>query len=184
MERRHEIGLDSYDRLFPSQDTLPKGGFGNLIALPLQKGPREHGNSVFLNELFEPYPSQWEFLESVQRIKVEKLSSLICDLAPEGNALGVRLILPEEQNAEAPWLLFPLRARREEKITEPLPDTVRIIRSNLLYVEKSGLPSSMQDRLIRVAAFQNPEFYKARPCGFRPTVNLASYHAVRVSPNT
>src|SRR5215813_14704773 len=132
MESRHEIGLDSYDRLFPSQDTLPKGGFGNLIALPLQKGPREHRNSVFLNEVFEPYPNQWEFLESVQRIKVEKLSSLICDLAPEGNALGVRLILPEEQNAEAPWLLFPLRARREEKITEPLPDTVRIIKSNLI----------------------------------------------------
>src|SRR5262249_62343402 len=56
MERRHEIGLDSYDRLFPSQDTLPKGGFGNLIALPLQKGPRQQGNSVFLNEYFEPYP--------------------------------------------------------------------------------------------------------------------------------
>jgi superfamily II DNA or RNA helicase len=174
MEKRHEIGLDSYDRLFPSQDTLPKGGFGNLIALPLQKGPRGHGNSVFLNELFEPYPSQWEFLESVQRIKVETLSSLIRDLAPEGNALGVRLILPEEQNAEAPWLLCPSRARREEKITEPLPDTVRIIRSNLLYVEKNGLPSSMQDRLIRVAAFQNPEFYKAQ------AMRLSTYGKPRV----
>ena len=100
MERRHEIGLDSYDRLFPSQDTLPKGGFGNLIALPLQKGPREHGNSVFLNELFEPYPNQWEFLESVQRIRAHTLSSLIHGLAPEGNALGVRLNLPDEQNAD------------------------------------------------------------------------------------
>jgi superfamily II DNA or RNA helicase len=174
MEKRHEIGLDSYDRLFPSQDTLPKGGFGNLIALPLQKGPREHGNSVFLNELFEPYPNQWEFLESVQHIRVDTLSSLIRDLAPEGNALGVRLILPEEQNAEAPWLLRPSRARREEKITEPLPDTVRIIRSNLLYVEKNGLPSSMQDRLIRVAAFQNPEFYKAQ------AMRLSTYGKPRV----
>ena len=174
MEKRHEIGLDSYDRLFPSQDTLPKGGFGNLIALPLQKGPREHGNSVFLNELFEPYPNQWEFLESVQRIKVDTLSSLIRDLAPEGNALGVRLILPEEQNAEAPWLLRPSRVRTEEKITEPLPDTVRIIRSNLLYVEKKDLPSSMQDRLIRVAAFQNPEFYKAQ------AMRLSTYGKPRV----
>jgi superfamily II DNA or RNA helicase len=174
MEKRHEIGLDSYDRLFPSQDTLPKGGFGNLIALPLQKGPREHGNSVFLNELFEPYPNQWEFLESVQRIKVETLSSLIRDLAPEGNALGVRLILPEEQNTEAPWLLRPSRARSEEEITEPLPDTVRIIRSNLLYVEKNGLPSSLQDRLIRVAAFQNPEFYRAQ------AMRLSTYGKPRV----
>jgi hypothetical protein len=128
----------------------------------LQKGPREHGNSVLLNELFEPYPNQWEFLESVHRIKAETLSSLIHNLAPEGNALGVRLILPEEQNAEAPWLWRPSRVRREEKITEPLPDTVRIIRSNLLHVEKNSLPSPMKDRLIRVAAFQNPEFYKAQ----------------------
>jgi hypothetical protein len=174
MEKRHEIGLDSYDRLFPSQDTLPKGGFGNLIALPLQKGPREHGNSLFLNEVFEPYPNQWEFLESVQRTKVDTLSSLIRDLAPEGNALGVRLILPEEQNAEAPWLLRPSRAQREEKITEPLPDTVSIIRSNLLYAEKNSLPSSLQDRLIRVAAFQNPEFYKAQ------AMRLSTYGKPRV----
>jgi hypothetical protein len=47
MERRPDLGLDSYDRLFPNQDTLPKGGFGNLIALPLQKRARDRGNSVF-----------------------------------------------------------------------------------------------------------------------------------------
>jgi hypothetical protein len=41
MGRRHEIQFKSYDRLFPSQDTMPKGGFGNLIALPLQKIARE-----------------------------------------------------------------------------------------------------------------------------------------------
>src|SRR5207302_9733619 len=114
MEKRHEIGLDSYDRLFPSQNTLPKGGFGNLIALPLQKEPRQQENSVFLNELFQPYPNQWEFLESVQRTRVDTLSSLIRDLAPTGNALGVRLNLSEDQNAEAPWLWRPSRARKEE----------------------------------------------------------------------
>ncbi len=54
MEKRHQIGLKSYDRLFPSQDTMPKGGFGNLIALPLQKAPREKGNSVFLDSDFQP----------------------------------------------------------------------------------------------------------------------------------
>src|SRR5215470_18924988 len=80
MQKRQEIGLDSYDRLFPSQDTLPKGGFGNLIALPLQKVPREHANSVFLNEVFEPYANQWEFLESVQRIKADALASLLHNL--------------------------------------------------------------------------------------------------------
>jgi hypothetical protein len=58
MQNRPEIGLDSYDRFFPSQDTLPKGGFGNLIALPLQKKPRENGNSLFVDESFTPYQDQ------------------------------------------------------------------------------------------------------------------------------
>src|SRR5260370_1428939 len=62
MEQRHQIGLDSYDRLFPNQDILPKGGFGNLIALPLQRAPRQEGNSVFLDQHFEPYPDQWALL--------------------------------------------------------------------------------------------------------------------------
>ncbi len=50
MERRPDIGFDSYDRFFPNQDTLPHGGFGNLIALPLQKHRRGDGNSVFLDD--------------------------------------------------------------------------------------------------------------------------------------
>jgi superfamily II DNA or RNA helicase len=174
MVKRHEFGLDSYDRLFPSQDTLPKGGFGNLIALPLQKGPREQGNSLFLNELFEPYQNQWEFLESVQRIKADTLARLIRDIAPEGNTLGVRMSLPEEHNAEAPWLWHPSRKMSETKITDRLPETVRLIRSNLVYIEKKALPSSMQDRLVRIAAFQNPEFYKAQ------AMRLSTYGKPRV----
>jgi hypothetical protein len=59
MERRHQLGLDSYDRFFPNQDTMPKGGFGNLIALPLQAAPRKIGNSVFIDSDFRPYPEQW-----------------------------------------------------------------------------------------------------------------------------
>src|SRR5580765_7147458 len=74
MENRPELGMDSYDRLCPSQDTLPKSGFGNLIALPLQKRPRDQGNSVFLDDLFQPHVDQWKFLESVQRIPLGRLA--------------------------------------------------------------------------------------------------------------
>ncbi len=74
MENRHEIGLGSYERLFPSQDTLPKGGFGSLIALPLQRHSRKHGNSVFLDEVLQPHVDQWRFLESVHRIRVDTLA--------------------------------------------------------------------------------------------------------------
>ncbi|WP_208629808.1 TOTE conflict system archaeo-eukaryotic primase domain-containing protein [Paenibacillus ferrarius] len=70
MESRYELGLGSYDRLFPNQDTLPKGGFGNLIALPLQGSPRKDGNSVFVDEGFIPYEDQWSFLSSLEKMTV------------------------------------------------------------------------------------------------------------------
>src|SRR6266566_6764114 len=79
MERRPDIGFDSYDRFFPSQDTLPHGGYGNLIALPLQKQPRDLGNSVFLNDQMVPYEDQWSFLSSVQRVARTTVEDLVRD---------------------------------------------------------------------------------------------------------
>ena len=67
MDKRHQMGLDSYDRLFPNQDTMPKGGFGNLIALPLQGIPSKACNSIFLKEDFTPYENQWQFLSSLKK---------------------------------------------------------------------------------------------------------------------
>ena len=62
MSRRHELGIDSYDRLFPNQDTMPRGGFGNLIALPLQYDARKDGNTVFLDDEFKAHADQWAYL--------------------------------------------------------------------------------------------------------------------------
>ena len=174
MENRHEIGLDSYDRLFPNQDIMPKGGFGNLIALPLQKRPREQGNSVFLDELFQPHPDQWRFLESVQRMPIDQLARITYAIAPDGNPIGVHLHLPDEYEGEAPWLWRPSRRRKERQITGLLPPNVRIVVSNLVYIEREGLPSGMVDRLVRIAAFQNPEFYKSQ------SMRLSTYGKPRV----
>ena len=77
MERRPEIGFDSYDRFFPSQDTLPQGGLGNLIALPLQKKPREKGNTLFIDKNFNPYEDQWAFLSSLQRMTADKVKAIV-----------------------------------------------------------------------------------------------------------
>jgi hypothetical protein len=77
MEFRHQLGLESYDRLFPNQDTMPNGGLGNLIALPLQKIPRAEGNSVFVNSEFRSVPNQWAFLASVERMST--LSRQSCE---------------------------------------------------------------------------------------------------------
>ncbi|MGH9472040.1 MAG: TOTE conflict system archaeo-eukaryotic primase domain-containing protein [Terriglobales bacterium] len=173
-ERRHEIGLDSYDRLFPNQDTMPKGGFGNLIALPLQKVPREHDNSVFLDSELKPCVDQWRALSAVARIPADNLAGLIHAAAPEGNVVGVRVSLTDEEDGSTPWLLTPSRKRREQMVTEPLPAKVRIVLGDLAYIAKEGLPSAMLDRLRRIAAFQNPEFYRAQ------AMRLSTYGKPRV----
>ena len=162
MERRHQIGLDSYDRFFPSQDTMPKGGFGNLIALPLQQVPAEKGNSVFVNEVFEPYSDQWTFLSAIERVQLEKVESVVQEASRHGTILGVRISLADEGIEEDPWTLPPSKKKKEKTIQGPFPQTVRVVQGNLIYIEKNGLPPAMLNRLIRLAAFQNPDFYKAQ----------------------
>ncbi len=162
MERRHQLGLDSYDRLFPNQDTMPKGGFGNLIALPLQFAPRRSGNSVFVDTDLHPFPDQWEFLSTIRRMPAIAAEEIIADAQRSGDLIGVRISVTDDEYAQDPWTLPPSRKRMERPIEGPLPEMVQIIRSNLLYVEKQGLPPAMLNRLLRLSAFQNPEFYKAQ----------------------
>ncbi len=161
MNRRPEIGMDSYDRLFPSQDTLPRGGFGNLIALPLQKKPREQNNSVFLDNDLNPYPDQWAFLSSIQKMAHQDLERIVKNVQDEGEITGVRAVVLDETENE-PWKLTPSRKYKEPPITGPLPDQLNLVISNQIYIEKEGLPAPLRNRLIRLAAFQNPEFYKAQ----------------------
>ncbi len=175
MERRHQLGLDSYDRLFPNQDTMPKGGFGNLIALPLQKAPRELGRSVFLDEQMRPYDDQWGYLNSVKRITQAAADRLISDALQQGGDLvGVRFASTEDDEAPDPWTLPPLRKRHEKPLKGPLPASIEIVRSNLLFIDKKGLPPDLMNRLLRLAAFQNPEFYKAQ------AMRLATHDKPRV----
>ena len=160
MNRRPEIGMDSYDRLFPSQDTLPRGGFGNLIALPLQKKPREQNNSVFLDNELNPYSDQWAFMSSIQKMAHQDLERIVKNVQDEGEITGVRAVVLDETENE-PWKLTPSRKYKEPPITGPLPDQLNLVISNQIYIEKEGLPAPLRNRLIRLAAFQNPEFYKA-----------------------
>jgi hypothetical protein len=169
MESRHQIGLDSYDRFFPNQDTMPKGGFGNLIALPLQKSPRANGNSVFIDTEFRPYQNQWEFLASIKRIPADAVEAVVLEAQKRGDVIGVRISNIDEEDV-APWMLPPSKARAEREIPGPFPARVQVVRSNLVYVEKDGLPPAMLNRLLRLAAFQNPEFYKAQAMRL-PTFN-------------
>ncbi|HEY6344067.1 MAG TPA: DEAD/DEAH box helicase family protein [Bryobacteraceae bacterium] len=174
MERRHQVGLDSYDRFFPNQDTMPKGGFGNLIALPLQFAPRKLGNSVFIDADFNPYPDQWQFLSTIPRMAGDVAEKIIAEAQRKGDLIGVRMSIGDDEGAQDPWTLPPSRKRRERPIEGPLPKTVQITRANLVYVEKKDLPPAMLNRLLRLAAFQNPEFYKAQ------AMRLPTYNKPRV----
>ncbi|MBM4351846.1 MAG: restriction endonuclease subunit R, partial [Deltaproteobacteria bacterium] len=162
MEQRHQIGLDSYDRFFPSQDTLPKGGFGNLIALPLQFAPQKKSNSVFIDECFEAYPDQWRFLSTIKRIQWDNVESIVREASRNGAIIAVRISLTDGETSEDPWTLPPSKKRTEKPIQGPFPQTVHLVQGNLIYIEKKGLPQAMLNRLIRIAAFQNPDFYRAQ----------------------
>jgi superfamily II DNA or RNA helicase/very-short-patch-repair endonuclease len=162
MERRPEIGLRSYDRFFPNQDTLPKGQLGNLIALPLQKQPRDHANSVFLDASMVPHTDQWAFLASVRKISRSEAERIVRSAeAARGNVVGVRLV-PWDETTDAPWTAPPSRRSTSAPIAGPLPQSMEIILGNEIYVTKEGLPPALRNRLIRLAAFQNPEFYRAQ----------------------
>ncbi|MDO9049370.1 MAG: DEAD/DEAH box helicase family protein [Methylobacter sp.] len=160
MDKHPELGFESYDRLFPNQDTLPRGGFGHLIALPLQKRPREQGNSVFVDDNFVAYPDQWAYLSTIKRIAPIELNQLIDKAEQQNRILGVKLPINEEDSE--PWKISPSRKIKEISINEPLPKRVTIVLGNQLFIDKSHLPAALQSRIIRLAAFQNPDFYKTQ----------------------
>lgn len=160
MALRHQLSMKSYDRLFPNQDTLPRGGFGNLIAAPLQHEPRSRGNTVFLDERFEPYPDQWVYLASVQCLEPPRVEAIAQEAVRKGGVLGVRVAEPLEGDEAEPWKRAPSGRPRAVRVPGPLLESVRVVRAQRLFVEKAGLPSALLNQIKRLAAFQNPEFYK------------------------
>ncbi len=160
MARRHDLSMESYDRLFPNQDTMPKGGFGNLIALPLQRAARDAGNSVFVDDAFNPWPDQWVFLAHVKRIDAAFVCALADDASHRGQVIGVRMSDAGDEDDRTPWKRAPSGRPRKAVITEPLPPVVKAVLAQRLFIEKTRLPSALLNQLMRLAAFQNPEFYK------------------------
>lgn len=162
MERHGRMSFKSYDRFFPNQDVMPTGGFGNLVALPLQGRARKNGNSVFVDENFEPYPDQWGFLQNVRKMTVAELASAMaihCNQEPMG-ALS-------KTSESAPW---------ERPVAKPMnrsdfPSPIRIVLANGIYIPTDGLSAKAVNHLKRIAAFKNPEFYAK--LGMRlPTYNI------------
>ena len=158
MSRRPELSMSSYDRLFPNQDTMPRGGFGNLIALPLQLDARRFGNTVFLDDDLEPRADQWGYLSKLPRLDAAGVDALARRADEAGRVLAVGPV--DDAEAAAPWLRTPSRRLREEMVSGPLPSRVHAVLEQQLFIAKEGLSPALVNRIQRLAAFPNPEFHK------------------------
>jgi len=155
--RTRQLRLASYDRLFPNQDTMPKGGFGNLIALPLQKAPRENGYSIFVDIELRPYSDQWAYLGTVARMAPLDIEPTILRATGGAHPLDVTFI--DDEDLATPWKRAPDHGK---KLPGEMPAALTLTVANLIYFDKAQLPQALANRLIRLAAFQNPEFYRAQ----------------------
>ena len=154
MEREGKLKLDAYDRMFPCQDTLPNGGFGNLIALPLQGQARKKGNSLFVDEVFQPYPDQWAYLSSIRKLDAEDVDALI-KAHSHGDALGDLCVV---ESTTKPW-------EKQKKVVLSALDfygVQHIVRANMIYIPENGFAPRVRNQLLRLAAFRNPDFYKSQ----------------------
>ncbi len=161
MEIDHALKFTSYDRLFPNQDVLTKGGFGNLIALPLQGQAKLKGNSLFVDNALNPYEDQWAYLSQVRKIPLLQVKYLAEELCGQGD-MGVLIAEKDKEDIAKPWE----KKAATKQDTFRYTGTVRITKANMLYIEKNDLPESLLNRIKRLAAFKNPAFYKAQALRF------------------
>lgn len=149
MEREGMMSFKSYDRFFPNQDFMPTGGFGNLVALPLQGRARKDGNSVFVDDNFMPITDQWSYLQGMKKMSVAEVERLVSryDKEPLGEL--------SRSTESAPWE----RPQPQPMTKADLPETITITRSSGIYIPIETLSAKVVNSLKRIAAFKNPEFY-------------------------
>ncbi len=165
MERYGRMTFKSYDRFFPNQDRLPEGGFGNLVALPLQGKARKEGNSVFVDENFMVYEDQWNYLLQIKRISETTIDVILAKHGTDSE-LGELSTTSESTPWETPV---------PQKITpKDFPANPILIRSNMLYIPLSGFSARAINHLKRIASFKNPEFHA------RQGMHLSTYNIPRI----
>ena len=160
-ESVNQQSFDTYDRMIPAQDKLPEGGLGNLVALPLQGRAVKNGNSVFVDEKWQPYHDQWSVLKNIGKLSEtfidEKLSSW-------GNKYSISSNTDNEIPGqisidETPWENSIKFERSDTK------GTVRIVLADKAYVDKTDIKPRLQNKIRRLAAYNNPEYFKNQGMG-------------------
>lgn len=163
--RNGRMTFKSYDRFFPNQDRIPDGGFGNLVALPLQGKARKEGNSVFVDENFMVYKDQWDYLLQIKRLSESEIDAVLAKHAT-ASELGDLSTTCETRPWETPT---PQKITRND-----FPANLYFVRSNMLYIPLSGLQAKVVNHLKRIASFRNPEFYA------RQGMRLSTYNIPRI----
>lgn len=163
MNKDVHLSFKSYDRFFPNQDTLPDGGLGNLVALPLQGQARRKGNSVFVDGNFKPYPDQWAFLLGIQKLSEATIDVILQEHASTSGELT-------KSSEGKPW-----ETPKPETIDQSdFPTSITLTRGNMLYIPLVWLSAKVVNYFKRMAAFHNPEFYAKQ--GMR----LSTYDVPRI----
>jgi superfamily II DNA or RNA helicase len=159
MEVYPNLSFDSYDRLFPNQDILPEGGFGNLIALPLQREARLAGNSSFVDIELKVIDDQWRYLTQIKRLSKQRLTELLTQIST-----NVSLIAEQDvTDTRLPW---EVTAKPKPLALDNPPQQITITLANHIYFEMKALPSALSARLRRLASFSNPVFFKTQALRF------------------
>jgi len=156
---RHKLRFESYDRFFPNQDTLPKGGFGSLIALPLQRIPRKDGNSVFVDDSLIPFPDQWDFLSKIRVLSYEEVDAFVNEHIRKSATNTQDRIDPEVSLSE----------KLIASDSNPIPKysgVINMVISNNIEISLTLLPSHLIARYKRMATFANPKFFELQRMRF------------------
>ena len=164
MNRDGRMSLNSYDRFFPNQDRLPEGGFGNLVALPLQGQARKNLNSVFVDDDFLAYKDQWTFLYNIKKIREDDVDKLLnLHVNEEFGALST-------SSESKPWVT----PTPQDVTKADFYSTMEIVKADKIYIPLKSISAKVLNHLKRIAAFKNPEFYS------KQALRLSTYSVPRI----
>ncbi|WP_410950753.1 TOTE conflict system archaeo-eukaryotic primase domain-containing protein [Pseudomonas sp. S1(2024)] len=157
---QRQLKLSSYDRLFPSQDVMPSGHLGNLIALPLQGRKTESGGSVFVDNDLVPYQDQWALLEGIHRVSEVDMKSCLERIVVNNDPLEVAFLNQEKSQG---LIKSP---QHTAKLMGPLPQALNLTIDSAISIKRADIPLALEHALLRLACFKNKKYYVDMMQGF------------------
>ena len=136
-----------YDRMIPTQDAIPEGGLGNVIALPLQGMALKSGNSAFVDENWNAYEDQLKVLAGTRRLTRQEIEDYLSLWYSTG-------FTSEDNGTDAPW------DKNSEIEAGSVKGVVRIVLADRIYIDSSGMSNKTKRQLRRMATFSNKQYFQ------------------------